>query len=320
MKRIRKKITPYIKKYLLRLNFFTGRFSEVVWLIGDGRSGSTWVSNLMLSQQNFRYLFEPFHYKLHPLTNFMEPHYYLRPGSHDYTIKEVVQKIFSVNILSGRVLHGKSQFIYDGLFVKDIFASLLARWAYEQNPDFKIILLLRNPFEVALSKQILTKGHWGKKPIKLLEQKALYEDFLSPFESLILRISQKENYVLDMILLWAILNYIPLKQFKKEELYLMFYEDVLQDPNKEIEDVFSFIKNKPVQVSLSETVVHKPSFTSQKNKKINSSAANNTHWRDKLSNETYQEGRKILEAFGLDKIYNESGKPDKTMAYMLMED
>src|SRR5688572_637852 len=50
-----------IKRAILAANYRLGNYRERLWLIGDGRSGTTWAANLLNHRGRYRQLFEPFH-------------------------------------------------------------------------------------------------------------------------------------------------------------------------------------------------------------------------------------------------------------------
>ena len=40
---------------------FNSKLKDSVILVGDGRSGTTWIANIVNFRKDFTYLFEPFH-------------------------------------------------------------------------------------------------------------------------------------------------------------------------------------------------------------------------------------------------------------------
>ncbi len=140
------------------INRALGRFDEVVWLIGDGRSGSTWIANLIASTRHYRQLFEPFHpFKVPQFAQFPLNKFESRKARND-ALKAKMAAIFDGRICHRRVDGPPARLIYDGLLVKDVFASLFAAWAMEQFPTSGPVLFIRNPFAIAAPK--LQKGRW----------------------------------------------------------------------------------------------------------------------------------------------------------------
>ena len=68
------------------------------------------------------------------------------------------------------------------------------------------------------------------------------EDFLNPFKE---EIEKAQTRFEKFILRWCIQNYVPLKQFKRGEIHLAFYEDFCEKPKSEI-DWLVCVSFKPV--------------------------------------------------------------------------
>jgi len=71
-----------------------------------------------------------------------------------------------------------------------------------------------------------------------LVQKNLKEDFLSPFED---ELKNAKSIFDKHILMWCVENYVPLCQFSPGEILVVFYEDICQRPQEEIQKIYSFI-------------------------------------------------------------------------------
>ena len=61
IKSIRLRVSYPFKKIIAYANYMNKNYKEVIWLIGDVRSGTTWVSNLINHENKYRTMFEPFH-------------------------------------------------------------------------------------------------------------------------------------------------------------------------------------------------------------------------------------------------------------------
>ena len=68
------------------------------------------------------------------------------------------------------------------------------------------------------------------------------------------------------MLIWAIINYIPLRQFEPGNIHICFYEDIYKDPNQEISKIFQYMRgahgNCPVD--LPKKVINRPSRSTRK--------------------------------------------------------
>ena len=309
---VKDRLCSRLLKTAILANQRLNRYRDVVWLIGDGRSGTTWVSELLNSDRRARDMFEPFHPQSVEQMSFLALHQYVRPDAPCESLRAVAADVFSGRFTHHRVDSANRSLLYRGLLIKDIFANLFAIWVSRNFPHVKIVLLLRNPFAVALSKQKLKDWFWVTDPLDLLNQPQLYNDHLKPFESLIRRTSATGDYVLRQVLIWSIINAIPLQQFQGQNVFVSFYENIRQDPSYEMSRIREFVASDTSveTVKLADTITDRPSRVS-----VSGSGEwrrkSTTDWRDELSPTCIESGLSILEAFGLDRIYDENGLPNE---------
>jgi hypothetical protein len=74
-----------------------------------------------------------------------------------------------------------------------VFANLFAYHLCQRFPNVKPALLIRKPFEVALSKHKKSNWNWTTDPRDFLKQPQLVEDYLQPFAELIERIGAGDD-------------------------------------------------------------------------------------------------------------------------------
>ncbi len=305
------KLRYLVNKFIFRVNYRKRNYSEVIWLIGDGRSGTTWASELINHDKSYRSMFEPFHPKV---ARFFRTNQYMRPDGAHKKLENLASRVFSGKFSHLRTDQGNWSLKYRGMIIKDIFANLFSYWASIKFPHVKIILLIRNPFAVALSKEKMKGGIWTKEPLDLLNQDSLYDDFLHPFEDLIRKTSREKDFILKQILIWSILHYVPLRQFRKGQIHIMFYENLYRQPADEIARLFRFVKpaNQRPKIEIDPILINLPSRVS--GSKSNIVLMNNptTSWKDETSPQKFDAGYGILHSFGLDKLYNLNAIPDKS--------
>ena len=296
------------KNLMFNFNRMFGNYKDVVWLISDGRSGSTWISNLINHQKQYRELFEPIHPTLVSRANFLGMHTYVRAGDRNEALEALFEDIFSGRLTDSRVDFGNPMKLYRGLLVKDVFANLLAYWASDLWPDINTVLLLRNPFMVALSKQLKSEWEWFIDPLALLQQQQLKQDYLLEFEDLIYDTTAENNFVLNCILTWSIINYVPLQQFNGERLNVIFYENVKSDPKQELSAV---IRDQGTHDVTFNQVFHKPSRIVINQPQPTTGLDNTIIWKNKLSSKEIDKGYAITDRFGLTGLYDDYGKPNR---------
>ena len=309
---IRNECTDTIRRSVLYTNHLLGRYKDVIWLIGDGRSGTTWVSSLINHDKKYREMFEPFHPTLVEKANFLKPHQYVKAGEENPELYQLAADIFSGKLTHARVDYGNRAPLYSGLLVKDIFANLIAHWASAHFPHVKIVLLIRNPFSVALSKYKKKGWFWATDPAMVTSQNGIMSDHLAPFEDIIGKTSSKNDYILNQVLIWSMINYVPLKQFAPGEIDIVFYEEIQSDPNNAIGKLLEKgLRQDQKKTELSEEIINQPSKVSTFETNISQGSSPITSWKNEISTKQIDEGLEILDAFGFGKLYDESSMPDR---------
>lgn len=308
-----------VRDVTLHANRLLENYEEVIWLIGDGRSGTTWISDLLNHDRTYREMFEPFHPQHVDEMSFLAPHQYIRPDEPHDQLESIAADIFSGTFTHPVVDSANHSHLYGGLLIKDIFANLFAHWAARRFPNLKIILLIRNPFSVALSKSKKKDWYWLTDPMLLLAQEHLYEDYLHPFEDLIRKTSENDDYILRQLLIWSIINHIPLKQFSPGEIHITFYEEVYADPENQVSSAFRFVKNtrENCHVKLDEEIVKRPSRVVSKESSLFQGKSPVTSWKDELSLRQIDAGLNILNEFGFAELYDEGSMPNRDVLYFI---
>jgi len=316
-RRLYSRLIHFFQKPVLHTNRLLNNYKDVLWLIGDGRSGTTWVSALINHARRYREMFEPFHPKFIPQMKFLQPLQYIRTENPHPELHKAADDVFSGKLTHQRVDERTRLQFYRGLLIKDVFANLFAHWASVNFPEIKILLLIRNPFAVALSKQKMEKGFWVSDPLLLLNQASLYRDFLYPFEDLIRNVSQKKDHVLNQVLIWSIINYVPLCQFDPGQLYLLFYEDVYADPEGEMKALYTSFFDKKM-VGLDPKTIKRPSAYAGKHSTLRKGKSPLTAWQKELTLHQIDQGLEIINAFGFGGLYENPARPDKQVVYRML--
>lgn len=326
------------KPQIFYLNDWLGHFREPIWIVGDGRSGTTWLAELLMMVQTPRFMFEPFHpIYLEQMKPFY-PYYYARPTMPQPALASLAQAIFT-----GRFTHplvdrsaldqSDGRFWYKGLVIKDVFANLLMKWAVDHFPTMKTIWLLRHPFAVALSKAKTSQRGWPwpSEPVELLAQADLVQDYLQPFATLI---QHADSYFTKQVTLWAILNYVPLQQLRAGAVLPIFYETLCLQPLAELKRIWTYlhppqaagkVQQRPVGgaagpnhadttawarfASAVQARLNQPSYTSRQDGKEGQYQQWIGAWQQQLPQTEINAGLAILQAFGLDQVYQDHAFP-----------
>lgn len=278
-----------------------GQISDTVFLAGSGRSGTTWLEEILNHDNAFRAMFEPFHARMVDIISNWNYRQYLRPENRGTKFLGP-----ATTILSGAIHHPwidqyNRQHFPKKRLIKDIRANLLLKWIKANFPEIPIIFLIRHPCAVVNSRM---KLGWDTHLKDFLVQDELVSDFLQPFKS---EISSAQEIFDRQIFMWCIENYVPLKQFAPQEIIVTFYENLCLAPEVEAGKIFTFIGLKPSFAI--EGIVNRASTESREDSAINSGENLISSWRKSISERQIRRAVDILGLFGLDRIYDEGDLP-----------
>lgn len=296
-----RKFERRLRKLRNKLFFDTGDYRQTVFLAGTGRSGTTWLEEIINSRNDFRVMFEPFHQKKVNLVSDWNYRQYLQCNDRGDKFLKPITSILSGNIRNKWIDQFNQRFYSQKRLIKDIRAQLILKWIKHNFPEIPIILLLRHPCAVANSK---LKLGWNSHLDDFLAQDNLMDDFLNPFKK---ELEDAHDLFDKHIFMWCVENYIPLKQFSEGEILVVFYENLCRDPQNEIEKIMLFIgENFSLEILRN---IRKPSMLSRKDSAVVSSASLVDTWRKNISDEQIEKASEILSIFGLQVIYDKSSFP-----------
>lgn len=308
-RRIERKISIFNQRLKTEwyLDYGAG-YRDSIFLAGVSRSGTTWLSDILNYKNQYRYMFEPFYHEEVAACKNLHPRRYLRENSKDEEFTKVLLQVLSGNARSYWSDRFNSKFISNKRLIKAIRANLFLGWLHNNFPDLPIIFLIRHPMAVSASKIRLG---WRRSLQKYLNQPDLVEDFLQPFYDEMKRSEERyqegndgfENH----IFCWCIENYVPLKQFKMNDIHVVFYEQCCVAPKNEVDRLFSYLGKSYNNKILSK--VNSASKLSQKDSPILTGSNLLNGWKKHLTDQQIERALEILVLFGLEKIYSQKPMP-----------
>ena len=210
--------------------------SASVVLAGRGRSGTTWMADLINHNNDYRLIFEPFNPDRVAMCLHFGRRRYIRARSRDPRFLAPVEAI-----LTGRLRSAWSDARNTRLFlarrrlIKTVRATLFLRWLKSCYPSVPIVLAIRHPCAVI---SLALRLGWDPAIPDMLAQEDLVDDFLAPYLDRILGAHDDfERHVFT----WCIEHYIVLRQFRAGEIYLLFWENLFDQPEWELEQVSNFL-------------------------------------------------------------------------------
>lgn len=283
---------------------------DAVFLAGSGRSGTTWISDVINYSGDYRFIFEPFHPgEVGAFANFASKQY-LRPTDRREEYLAPAREVLTGGLRSSWTDRFHRAFLARRRLIKDIRANLLLGWLRANFPGMPIILLLRHPLAVVASRLAL---RWKDNLSETISQVELMEDFLYPVEA---EIRGARDAFERHLFLWCIDNYVPLAQFAPGEIHLAFYEHFVADPQAEADRLFAFLGIK------ADERVHRA--LARPSPLVRRDAAPGERsldaWRRSLNGARLRRAVEILGLFGLDRVYGEGAMPDPSGARVLMRE
>ena len=288
------------KNAVIAANRLAGHHDRVIWIVGDGRSGTSWLADLINHHNRYLYIFEPLHPNVFPFLDYEQPWLYLRPGQPS-PYQSHIDDIFTAKTQGSHVRANRS-LIHKGVLIKDIHGHLLIDWVAARFPNVRKILLLRHPFAVALSKSKLQSWRWMEDPTRFLAQDPLRDTYLSPFRDII---PSGKNYFENQVIIWCIVHYIALKQAANHDTHLTYYENLCIDYKTEVPPVLDYVGDPAgIDDSRLTNILDSPSSTSAGHSAVKRNENRIDGWQRQLTARQIEAGETILREFGLNEIYN----------------
>ena len=159
---------------------------SVGWMVGSGRSGTTWLSSLLNADCTMREVFEPVH-ALHVER--------MKGGAtHPAYAEDPTWDAWLVDVFRGRHITrrtdrdnvGRNPAGAHKLLVKDVFATGLLSAPAAQKVSK--LLVMRHPLAVALSKQAHRHWHWLWSTQEFLDQPGWRDGVLSPWVDMLTKV------------------------------------------------------------------------------------------------------------------------------------
>ena len=278
-----------------------GNYKNTVLVAGTGRSGTTWIQDVINQDGSYRTMFEPFHSKKIGLLKSWNYRQYLRVNDKNPKYLKPAATILGGKIRDPWIDQFNTKILTNKRLIKDIRINLFLKWIKLNFPEIPIVLLFRHPCAVASSKLVLG---WETHLDDFLSNDELVIDFLAPYKKDIL---SAKNPFEKHIFAWCIENYVPLNQFSPGEILVIFYENLCLNPTQNMHDISEFLGLfRPVYSS---DIFSKPSIMSREDSAIMSQSNPVENWRKYMGDQQIRKAVEILSLFGMEKVYNDENLP-----------
>lgn len=271
---------------------------QSIFVAGTARSGTTWLGDVIASQGSARLMFEPFQSEQVRAFRQFSYFHYMRPTEDNDDLLAYCQDVLSGNIRNSWIDRQVESLRPQFRVIKEIRANLFLKWLHDRFPELPILFMIRHPCAVVLSRMKLDWATDGDIH-SFLMQPELVDDFLIEKLDIIQRAT---SAVEKHAIIWCISNMVPLRQFDRDELPLVFYEDLCLQPELEIPRIFEII-GRSYKGSILE-FVGRPSTTSRPFSAVVTGDDRVSGWKNELATKQIDEVLAVVEAFDLGQLYD----------------
>ena len=268
--------------------------NKTIFISSFGRSGSTFLTQILNFRGNRRVLFEPLKEFPGWSFNFESWQPVNQQASIPISAIDLFSKMMTGKLTSRWIDRENSSGIYYNRIVKTVRSNILLPWATNSFPEVTYLLLLRDPVNVYHSWQRLG---W-ENGFQL--RKALSQNKFSSIlpEKLLSNFLDERNEFLTFIYGWSIYNYIPLHLIKDKKFLVLRYEDLINRDKRVLSQIRSFCG---IDLSrIADSKFFRSSSTSSRHKDYKNISTVRHNIPADLANKV--DG--IMESTGLDKYYN----------------
>lgn len=285
-----------------------------VLLAGSGRSGTTWLGQIINHTHPYRDIFEPLHPgRIKRLSGWPVMRYL---PSDDNAADTIAQQ--QANAQDGELLRdmlaGKFRSRWTDAYnrkslakqrlIKVIRANLLLGWIHQHCPEVKLLLAMRHPCAVVHSR---VKLGWDTHLDELLAQPQLMRDHLEPYRETIERAERSNDPWLRHLTMWCIENAVPLRQLKPGQAHVLFYERFCESFQSETADLFRFL-DRPVPPGI-ENMQRQHSAHFRRDSAILRGGDLISDWQRHVGTKQINQTLSSLKTFGLDHLYDDRPAP-----------
>lgn len=281
---------------------------SVGWMVGSGRSGTTWLSSLLNADCTMREVFEPVHV-LHVER--------MKGGStHPAYAEDPTWDAWLADVFRGRHTTrrtdrdnvGRNPAGANKLLVKDVFATGLLSAPAAQGVSK--LLVMRHPLAVALSKQAHRQWHWAWSTQEFLDQPGWRNGMLSPWVDMLAKVDREGTEMERLVAVWAVIQRISLMSLSAEDLPVIHYERAVQDPWGEVEA----LKGNPgwdelISASESEVMAAAGRVSFVSKSADTNALPNPTRWTQSVEVEDRVRAERLLDQLGMTGWHDERGMP-----------
>jgi hypothetical protein len=285
-------------------------YHRTLLLVSSVRSGSTWLSDILEESLRCRMIFEPLRRDKVPLARDVPWGFYPDPAAPDPEVDRVLRRILTGRVRSDWSDKFNRYRLARRRLVKEIRATNLLPRTIEQYPGMPVVYLLRHPVAGAWS---ATQLHWKAYLGEFLNQPALMNGPMAEFATVIADQAGTDDLFRKHILRWCLENYVPVHQLAPGSVHVVFYENIVENPDAEIARLSRYLEGFPKGLwelgSERPSAVDIPSRANYRGTPVLATEERLRSWCAEVPADAVADAVKLIGTFGLDRIYDADVRP-----------
>ena len=283
-------------------------YDPVFWVFGDGRSGTTWLMELLAQYLEARTIIEPFHPKYEVRSAGIMANTPIELASAKWPLWcDYMQDVFGGRIANYRQNLGNFRHLSQALVVKDVFSNLVAADLLCEFPFVNGVLIIRNPVDVAGSKRQRENWQWymDSPNLEKIAHMPLFESYGERVQEISSLVRSSSSSFLRYCFGWCLLNIGALMRLKADspDTVVVAYEALRERPVESLEEIIRLSGCEGRSPSPIETET--PSIFSSK--RGDSAAIRSQGVGDFLSPHESDVLEEMFDCFGVNRYYSLEG-------------
>lgn len=270
-----------------------------IFVVGSGRSGTTWLAETINHENKLRIVFEPFHGNKGLTLRRAASWQYIDPDEPNPVCKEDLHQVLYGKYRNRWVdsWNRKRFRVYRGRCIKSIRAHTFLGFLKREFPEVKIVFMMRHPISVVAS---WAKLDWPLQTQTFLTQQSLLNGPLAGYQEFIQLLSTNLEF---RALRWCIENYLALRQLSDSDAHVVFYEDMCLSFSREIGRLVNYLGIRhPINLKsleVSPALSHIGDMCKPLHDRMSQ-----TKWSIDFDDDQIKQIWHVIQRFGLDRVYS----------------
>ena len=227
---------------------------DTTLVVSTGRSGSTWVAEIINHRNEYRLVFEPFRSERVRTARPFRLGQYIDPADQKHPLAGRIDALLAGRVRSWWTDGQNRRRIASRRIVKEIRITNLVPWIRARHPELPIVYVVRDP--VAVARSWLELG-WGDRLADFLGQGELLGQFAG-IEREVEELARSGDQFERHVLRWCLENAILLRGHAALDVHRVDFGRLATQPELELDPLFAYLAR---DASGALAAVGKPSAT-----------------------------------------------------------